>query len=244
MDYKDNYVRKCCRNFADYYELSSESVAVSYFSPEQVLPCSRHQHVPRLVQQPLSELTDKLRKQARKITGPRQAVLDVALAHHLVSKYTSLVAVDVPDLPGMPPAVDLVTAPLAYIRLHGRNSDTWWGSDAAARYADLAQRWAALGATIIGGMLFGLSRKASTEFSFFLAVPTLLAATGYELLSAGPVLLTLDPGPLLLGALVSFLSAYAATRILIRLVSRYSFEGFAWYRIAFGVAVLLTAQMG
>jgi undecaprenyl-diphosphatase len=100
------------------------------------------------------------------------------------------------------------------------------------------------GATIIGGLLLGMSRTLAAEFSFFVAIPTLLAATGYELVREGEALSALDPVPLALGAVVSFFSAFAATQILIRFVSRHSFEWFAWYRIAFGLAVLLSWHMG
>jgi undecaprenyl-diphosphatase len=99
-------------------------------------------------------------------------------------------------------------------------------------------------ATIIGGLLIGMSRQTAAEFSFFIAIPTLLAATTYELAQAADALALISPGALLLGAVVSFFSAFAATRILIRFVSRHSFEWFAWYRIAFGIAVLVSWRMG
>jgi undecaprenyl-diphosphatase len=100
------------------------------------------------------------------------------------------------------------------------------------------------GATIIGGMLFGLSRTAATEFSFFLAVPTLFAATGYSLLKDGH-LLQRDDLPLFgLGFVAAFFSAFACVRWLIRYVSHHDFVPFAWYRLAFGGVVLLTAYSG
>ncbi len=100
------------------------------------------------------------------------------------------------------------------------------------------------GATIIGGMLFGLSRTAATEFSFFLAVPTLFAATGYSLLKDGH-LLRRDDLPLLgLGFVAAFVSAFACVRWLIRYVSHHDFVPFAWYRLAFGGVVLVTAYFG
>lgn len=100
------------------------------------------------------------------------------------------------------------------------------------------------GATIIGGMLFGLSRPAATEFSFFLAVPTLVAAGAYDLLRHRALFSAADTGPFALGALVSFVSALAVVRWLIGYVARHDFTPFAWYRIAFGLVVLATAYGG
>ncbi len=100
------------------------------------------------------------------------------------------------------------------------------------------------GATIIGGLFLGMSRTLAAEFSFFVAIPTLLAATGYELVKEAHALSAVDPRALGLGAAVSFVSAFAATKILIRFVSRHSFEWFAWYRIVFGLLVLSTWWTG
>jgi len=100
------------------------------------------------------------------------------------------------------------------------------------------------GATIIGGLFLGMSRTLAAEFSFFVAIPTLLAATGYELVKEAHALSAVDPLALGLGGAVSFVSAFAATKILIRFVSRHSFEGFAWYRIVFGLLVLSTWWTG
>jgi undecaprenyl-diphosphatase len=100
------------------------------------------------------------------------------------------------------------------------------------------------GATIIGGMLFGLSRKAATEFSFFLAVPTLIAAGAYDLLKHRALFSAAHLGELVLGLVVSFVSAFVVIRWLIRYVATHDFRWFAWYRIAFGIAVLLTAYFG
>ncbi len=100
------------------------------------------------------------------------------------------------------------------------------------------------GATIIGGMLFGLSRKAATEFSFFLAMPTLIGAGVYDTWKYRH-LLSADDLPLFaVGLAVSFVSAWAAVAWLIRYVASHDFVPFAWYRIAFGALVLVTAYSG
>jgi undecaprenyl-diphosphatase len=100
------------------------------------------------------------------------------------------------------------------------------------------------GATIIGGLLFGLSRRTATEFSFFLAVPTLLAASAYDLLKHRH-LLHADAIPMFgVGALAAFGSAFLCVRWLLRFISRHDFSVFAWYRIAFGILVLITAYTG
>jgi undecaprenyl-diphosphatase len=98
------------------------------------------------------------------------------------------------------------------------------------------------GATIIGGMLFGLSRKAATEFSFFLAIPTLLIASAYELFKAR-ALLSIDDLPVFATGLVAaFVSAFLCVRWLLRYISSHDFSVFAWYRIAFGLLVLLSSH--
>jgi undecaprenyl-diphosphatase len=104
------------------------------------------------------------------------------------------------------------------------------------------------GATIIGGMLFGLPRTVATEFSFFLAIPVIAGATLYELVKLRNVLGAADWssfGPVLgIGFAVSFVSAFVCIRWLIRYVATHDFRVFAWYRIIFGVLVLLTAWSG
>jgi undecaprenyl-diphosphatase len=104
------------------------------------------------------------------------------------------------------------------------------------------------GATIIGGMLFGLPRKVATEFSFFLAIPVIAGATLYELIKLRDVLGDTSWstfGPVLgVGFVVSFVSAFVCIRWLIRYVATHDFRIFAWYRIIFGVLVLLTAWTG
>ena len=100
------------------------------------------------------------------------------------------------------------------------------------------------GATIIGGLFFGLSRRAATEFSFFLAIPTMFAATFYDVYKHRDLFSSDDIGLFAVGGAVSFLSAFVAVRGLIRFISRHDFTVFAWYRIAFGILVLLSSQMG
>ena len=100
------------------------------------------------------------------------------------------------------------------------------------------------GATIIGGMLFGLSRPAATEFSFFLAIPTLLAACAYELMRNRALLSLQDAQGLAIGFVAAFVAAFLCVRWLIRYVSRHDFVPFAWYRIAFGLLIVLTAWSG
>jgi undecaprenyl-diphosphatase len=100
------------------------------------------------------------------------------------------------------------------------------------------------GATIIGGMLFGLSRRAATEFSFFLAVPTLIAAGAYDLLKHRDLLAVADLPVFAVGFIAAFLSAFACVRWLIRYIATHDFTAFAWYRIVFGAIVLITAYTG
>jgi len=100
------------------------------------------------------------------------------------------------------------------------------------------------GATIIGGMLFGLSRKAATEFSFFLAVPTLVAAGAYDFYRNRALFDLDDLSTFTVGFVAAFAAAFLCVRWLLRYVASHNFVPFAWYRIAFGVAVLLTARTG
>ena len=100
------------------------------------------------------------------------------------------------------------------------------------------------GATIIGGMLLGLSRKAATDFSFFLAMPTLMGAGAYSLYKERALLSTGDIPMFAVGLLFSFISAWLCIRWLLRYISSHSFVPFAWYRIAFGLVVLATAWSG
>ncbi len=100
------------------------------------------------------------------------------------------------------------------------------------------------GATIIGGMLLGLSRKAATDYSFFLAIPTLIGAGMYSMFK-DRALLTMDDVPLFsIGLVASFLSAWLCVRWLLRYISTHDFTMFAWYRIGFGLIILATAYTG
>ena len=100
------------------------------------------------------------------------------------------------------------------------------------------------GATIIGGMLLGLSRKAATDFSFYLAIPTLIGAGVYSLYKERALLSMADVPLFAVGLLFSFISAWLCIRWLLRYIASHSFVPFAWYRIAFGIVVLATAWSG
>ena len=100
------------------------------------------------------------------------------------------------------------------------------------------------GASIIGAMAFGLSRRAATEFSFFLAIPTLFGATIYSLYKERALLSAADLPMFGLGAFAAFVSAFLCVRWLLRFISTHDFTAFAWYRIVFGLLVLVTASTG
>jgi undecaprenyl-diphosphatase len=100
------------------------------------------------------------------------------------------------------------------------------------------------GATIIGGVIFGLSRKAATEFSFFLAIPTMLAATVYDVYKSWGLLRWEDLPAFALGFVAAFIAAILTIKALLRFVSNHSFVPFAWYRIVFGSAILASAYFG
>ena len=100
------------------------------------------------------------------------------------------------------------------------------------------------GATIIGGMLFGLSRRAATEFSFFLAIPTLFAACAYETVKNRELLASADLAAFGVGFAAAFVSAFLCVRWLLRYVSHHDFTPFAWYRIGFGAVILATGWTG
>jgi undecaprenyl-diphosphatase len=100
------------------------------------------------------------------------------------------------------------------------------------------------GATIIGAMVFGFSRKAATEFSFYLAIPTLIGAGAYSVWKERGVLSAADLPTFAVGTVFAFFSAWLCIRWLIRYVSTHDFTAFAWYRIVFGGLVLLSATTG
>ncbi|MFL6664208.1 MAG: undecaprenyl-diphosphate phosphatase [Rhizobacter sp.] len=100
------------------------------------------------------------------------------------------------------------------------------------------------GATIIGGMLFGLSRQAATDFSFFLAIPTLIGAGVYSLYKERALLSAADVPLFLVGLVFSFVSAWLCVRWLLRYIASHDFVPFAWYRILFGAVVLATWWTG
>ena len=100
------------------------------------------------------------------------------------------------------------------------------------------------GATIIGGLMFGLSRKAATEFSFFLAIPTLLIASAYQVVKERALFSSADLGWMSAGVVAAFVSAFFCVRWLLRYISTHDFTPFAWYRIVFGIVVLWTAYAG
>jgi undecaprenyl-diphosphatase len=100
------------------------------------------------------------------------------------------------------------------------------------------------GATIIGGLLVGLSRTAATQFSFFLAMPTVIGATVYSLYKARDALQAVDVPLFAAGNVAAFISALVCVRWLLRYVATHDFRAFAWYRIVFGGLILLTAQLG
>jgi undecaprenyl-diphosphatase len=100
------------------------------------------------------------------------------------------------------------------------------------------------GATIIGGLFLGLSRKAAAEFSFFLAIPTMFAATAYDLYKNWQLFDVHDVPLFVVGGVAAFVSALIAVRTLIKFVSRHDYTLFAWYRIVFGGVVLATAYFG
>lgn len=100
------------------------------------------------------------------------------------------------------------------------------------------------GSTIMGGMWWGLERKAATEFSFFLAVPMMVAATGYKLVKHRSVFTADDLGLIAIGFVAAFLAAMLAIKVLLKFVASKNYVPFAYYRIVFGGVILLTYFMG
>ncbi|WP_133647713.1 undecaprenyl-diphosphate phosphatase [Paraburkholderia flava] len=100
------------------------------------------------------------------------------------------------------------------------------------------------GSTIIGGMLFGLDRRVATEFSFFLAIPIIFGATLYEMAKSWHLLSADMLGTFAIGFVAAFVSAFACVRWLLRYIAAHDFTAFAWYRIAFGLLILLVGYSG
>jgi undecaprenyl-diphosphatase len=100
------------------------------------------------------------------------------------------------------------------------------------------------GATIIGGMLFGLDRRVATEFSFFLAIPIIFGATIYEMAKYWKTLTVNDIGLFAIGLVAAFISAFVCVRWLLRYVASHDFSAFAWYRIGFGLLILIVGYSG
>lgn len=132
------------------------------------------------------------------------------------------------------------------VRVHDVDVMTWID----ALKVGIAQAFALIpgtsrsGATIIGGMLFGLSRRVATEFSFFLAVPTLVIAGAYDLYKNWSLLAAVDLPLFGVGFASAFVSAFFCVRWILRYIALHDFRPFAWYRIAFGIAVLATWSSG
>ena len=99
-------------------------------------------------------------------------------------------------------------------------------------------------ATILGGLLTGLDRRTAAEFSFFVAIPVMFAATGYKLLDAREPFAPGEPMSLLVSSVAAFFAALIAIRFLLRFVAKHSFAGFAYYRIALGALILVSWQLG
>ncbi|MDR1890383.1 MAG: undecaprenyl-diphosphate phosphatase [Zoogloeaceae bacterium] len=122
--------------------------------------------------------------------------------------------------------------------------DMDWRDALKVGFAQCVAMWPGVsrsGATIMGGMCFGLSRQAATEFSFFLAIPTMFAATLYDVMKNWQSLRLEDFPVFAVGFVASFIFGLLAVKALIRFISRHTFVGFAWYRIVFGGVVLLWA---
>ncbi len=136
--------------------------------------------------------------------------------------------------------------PAASVRIHDVDEMSAWD----ALKVGLVQCFAMIpgtsrsGATIMGGMLLGLSRRAATDFSFYLAIPTLIGAGAYSLYKDRALLSAADLPMFAVGLVFSFASAWLCVRWLLRYISTHSFVPFAWYRIVFGLVVLATSWTG
>jgi undecaprenyl-diphosphatase len=136
--------------------------------------------------------------------------------------------------------------PASAVRIHSVDEMTPWDAlkVGLVQCVAMVPGTSRSGATIIGAMLLGLSRKAATDFSFFLAIPTLIGAGAYSLIKERALLSWADLPMFAVGLLFSFLSAWLCVRWLLRYIATHNFVPFAWYRIVFGAVVLLTAWTG
>ncbi|XAH22293.1 undecaprenyl-diphosphate phosphatase [Xylophilus sp. GW821-FHT01B05] len=136
--------------------------------------------------------------------------------------------------------------PPSVVRVHTVEDMTPWDAlkVGLAQCLALVPGTSRSGSTIIGGMLLGLSRKAATDFSFFLAIPTLIGAGVYSLYKQRALLSMADLPLFAVGLVFSFISAWICVRWLLRYIASHSFVPFAWYRIVFGIVVLATAFSG
>jgi undecaprenyl-diphosphatase len=136
--------------------------------------------------------------------------------------------------------------PASVVRIHQVDDMTPWDALKVGLVQCLAMvpGTSRSGATIIGGMLLGLSRKAATDFSFFLAIPTLVGAGAYSPIKERALLSWADLPMFAVGLLFSFISAWLCVRWLLRYIATHDFVPFAWYRIVFGAVVLITAWTG
>ena len=136
--------------------------------------------------------------------------------------------------------------PPSAIRVHSVEGMTAWDALKVGLVQTLAMipGTSRSGATIIGGMLLGLSRRTATDFSFYLAIPTLIGAGAYSLYKERALLSLADAPVFGVGLLLSFVSAWVCVRWLLRYVATHSFVPFAWYRIVFGLVVLWTSWAG
>jgi undecaprenyl-diphosphatase len=136
--------------------------------------------------------------------------------------------------------------PASAVRIHSVDDMTPWDAlkVGLVQCVAMVPGTSRSGATIIGGMLLGLSRKAATDFSFFLAIPTLVGAGAYSLIKERDLLSWADAPMFAVGLLFSFISAWLCVRWLLRYIATHNFVPFAWYRIVFGTVVLLTAWTG
>lgn len=121
-------------------------------------------------------------------------------------------------------------------------SQAWWIG--VAQCAALIPGMSRSASTIMGGLLKGLSHAAAAEFSFFLSIPTLGAASLYKLMQVAPLLSRDDAIVFTVGFLVSFIVAWIVIAVFMNFIKRHSFAVFAWYRIAFGLAILLMIWLG